>query len=360
MAQLTNKGAQQVSTVLDRIATLFQGEAEKLGVPEKIALDFAYRCDLLSDHVENAGNPKTALDALDPVKEEGFNPDDIGREVGGPLEQVDSDEPWMSGEFTQQENRELRDAVEGDKLGEVIYEAPRVPNPGKQAALEMTAALGALSDRDVKTYHRDIKSLESDLAETQTELHKLAGVLMGQEKKLSKELKTVVTELKDKLPETLKGQGDDLHKAGKILLSYQKVAGSKPPTVGVVQSGVLEEAEDRFGAEVRQALEEIFEMVVAENTATKKAIAKFTFEVEGTMDKTKRYGSVKEAGIMDFLKAVGSFFGKLFQPLKKLYAMSSRIIKSNVSDMEKSLSDYMKAQKSGKAASEDHGFDLTA
>ena len=64
-----------------------------------------------------------------------MNPEDIGREVGGPLEQADGAgaEPWMKEEFTQQENRELCELQKSDALpGTQLY--PRKPTPGKQAA----------------------------------------------------------------------------------------------------------------------------------------------------------------------------------------------------------------------------------
>ena len=64
----------------------------------------------------------------------GFNPEDIGREVGGPLESLDGDEAYMGGEFTQQENRELRETEQAGKLPGVTTE-PRSPSSGKQARL---------------------------------------------------------------------------------------------------------------------------------------------------------------------------------------------------------------------------------
>jgi hypothetical protein len=42
----------QVTASLDRIADLFQNHAEQLGVPSRVAFDFAYRCDLLSDALD--------------------------------------------------------------------------------------------------------------------------------------------------------------------------------------------------------------------------------------------------------------------------------------------------------------------
>lgn len=132
MSKMNKQSALKVSNQLDHIATLFENSFKSLGVPEKIAKDFSYRCDLLSDTIEqNFGIDKQALDGLDPVLEPGFNPDDIGREVGGPLEDQ-GEHSWIDGEFSRQEHRELRDLQESGDMSSV-QEDPRAPIPGKQA-----------------------------------------------------------------------------------------------------------------------------------------------------------------------------------------------------------------------------------
>jgi len=137
--KLTKKGALQVSVALDRVAAVIQEEAAVLGLNPKVANDFAHRCDLLSDHVEKrAGVERQALTEYDPVKESGFNPEEIGVEKSGPLEMIDSDEPYMNGEFTQQENRELRYDQQNGKLGpdRTTLEPQNIP-AGKQAFEKM-------------------------------------------------------------------------------------------------------------------------------------------------------------------------------------------------------------------------------
>ena len=135
MSKINKQSALKVSGQLDRIASLFENSFKSLGVPEKIAKDFAFRCDLLSDTIEqNFGVEKKALDSLDPVLEPGFNPDDIGREVGGPLED-NGEHSWQDGEFSRQEHRELRDLQESGSISDV-QEDPRAPIPGKQAKEE--------------------------------------------------------------------------------------------------------------------------------------------------------------------------------------------------------------------------------
>ena len=51
--ELIKKGAKAVTDELDKIADLFQSHHTELGVPEKIGMDFAFRCDLLSDNITN-------------------------------------------------------------------------------------------------------------------------------------------------------------------------------------------------------------------------------------------------------------------------------------------------------------------
>ena len=147
MATLTQHGAKQVSQTLDRIATLFETEARALGVPDHVATDFSYRCDLLSDHVERqAGADRTALDELDVVKEEGFDPDDIGREVAGPAEGDGDEGAYMDGHFTQQSNRELRGEQEEGDLASASPES-RGAEPGKQGSRVVQLAKQALDEQ---------------------------------------------------------------------------------------------------------------------------------------------------------------------------------------------------------------------
>lgn len=122
--KLSKKGAISVTSTLDRIASVIQEEFKTLGVPKKIADDFARRCDAISDRIEKmAGMDRQA----------GFDAATIGIGKAGPLEK-DADESFMNGEFTQQENRELREDQESGKLGPNPVNGPQPPSPGKQAS----------------------------------------------------------------------------------------------------------------------------------------------------------------------------------------------------------------------------------
>ena len=55
----------QVTASLDRMANLFQTYGKQMGIPSRVAFDFAYRCDLLSDALD-----KMAADEEEEEKEE--------------------------------------------------------------------------------------------------------------------------------------------------------------------------------------------------------------------------------------------------------------------------------------------------
>lgn len=144
MKRITPKGALHVARDLDRLSALIASEAPLLNIPPHIAEDAIHKFDTLADHIERqAGlNPRTkqALTGLDVYKEPGYDPENIGEEVGGPLED-DADEPYMKGEFTQQENRELREKQQAGELPGGSL-APQAPRPGVQAAFKgLIAAL---------------------------------------------------------------------------------------------------------------------------------------------------------------------------------------------------------------------------
>jgi rubrerythrin len=104
-------GARRVTANLDALASLFQNHHASLGIPSKVAMDFAYRCDLLSD-------------SIDRRKQAGyFNPAEIGEEEPGPLV-FDENNPFMEGEFTQEEKRALgsmEDALAAEKVHQALY-----------------------------------------------------------------------------------------------------------------------------------------------------------------------------------------------------------------------------------------------
>jgi len=125
-------GARRVTANLDNLATLFQSYGASLGVPSRVAADFAYRCDLLSDAIErHVGASKQAR----------FNPAEIGEEVPGPLEMLDSDESWMDGHFTQGKFNALEGKQESGELA--ANAAAHKADPKLAALIQKAANLAA-------------------------------------------------------------------------------------------------------------------------------------------------------------------------------------------------------------------------
>jgi DNA topoisomerase-1 len=134
MPKMTKKGALQVVNTLDRIASLMQEGWETLGVPQRVANDMAYRCDLLSDHIE-----KTA--GLQPsVPNQGFDPSSIAEEEVSALE-FDADEPYTRDNFRNTEKRQLREKQEAGGLPEADQTPVTTYNGGKNASVKKLVPL---------------------------------------------------------------------------------------------------------------------------------------------------------------------------------------------------------------------------
>lgn len=121
--KLTREGARNLTATIDRIASAVQDNAALLGIDAKIAKDFAYRCDLISDAVEStavANFPKKA-DENTAVPSEGdvymvAKPGiqkEIGEETDGPIYEEDpASSTDIDGHFTQEKFHELTDMAE--------------------------------------------------------------------------------------------------------------------------------------------------------------------------------------------------------------------------------------------------------
>lgn len=147
MAHLTRRGARAVTTDLDKVASLVQNKFAALGLPERIALDFAKKCDLISDHIERYAIHLAAESGEEVVEEkeevveddkadkkasvkqsadgsvepgpsnQGFNANDIGTQKAGPLETLPPQEGFMSGHFTQKNFSQLDEKQESGQIG---------------------------------------------------------------------------------------------------------------------------------------------------------------------------------------------------------------------------------------------------
>lgn len=112
---------------IDALASLVQHHYASLGLPKVAAIDFATRCDMLSDF-------------LDQRRTAGyFDPSEIAVEVPGP-EAFDSNNPFMEGHFTQERFRALD---EKQMSGELAANAAKHVADPKLAKLVHAAAYKA-------------------------------------------------------------------------------------------------------------------------------------------------------------------------------------------------------------------------
>jgi hypothetical protein len=150
MPRISKTAANQTGALFDRAANHAERLASQGVISKDLAHKFAFQCDLISDHVARRAGLNTAAIAKqaltgDDVYDEsklGLDPEFIGEEVSGMIE-GDGDEPYMIDEFTQQENRELRQLQEGGGMGSRVNADPRQPMPGRQAALLAIQRLAA-------------------------------------------------------------------------------------------------------------------------------------------------------------------------------------------------------------------------
>ena len=221
--KMSKKGARSVTAALDNLATLFQQEAATLGVPARVAKDFAYRCDLLSDRVERvAGISRRALTELDVNKEKGFDPELIGEEVTGPLE-GDGDESFMKAEFTQQENRELRERIQDGDLGMKTNMEPQSPQGGKQASVNsrLASACGDLMKASSTVNNGVMSSRIAKLASLAIDIHRAASAGLVSEARAKRTLMAIT----HVIPSI--GKVKDLNKLASIVALAYKIVSKK-------------------------------------------------------------------------------------------------------------------------------------
>lgn len=246
MSKATKKGALAVAAAHDQLANLYQTDYAALGIPARIAMDFAYRNDLLADYImREAGiNPKNAQ----------FNPAEIGVGVSGPSE-FDADEPWMKGEFTQQENRELREDQEGGDLGFKVVDGPQA---GKQASFEVMGRRAAV--RQVvaaeKTVHEAAlnvagsknRSLVAGLTNLAASLMRIqAGIISGTASatKVASVLNTVSKIMPHVAAAEVEDDEDEVKKVARMISIALKVAKKAEEDEEVVEDDEDAEVEEK-------------------------------------------------------------------------------------------------------------------
>lgn len=200
MARLSKKGALALTKDMDKVASAIQEAYALLGIPQKYAADFVRKSDVLADRIwMTAGIDRKALTGDPDLLPQKFNPQDIDEEKAGPLEK-EPDEPYMNAEFTQQERRELSDAVESGQIGpDKTKDEEASPRPGIQASFNLGRRLSAAyhgvqgdTKKMVNLHPNDRARLAKALGDMgQSLLVVQANVLAGKAGKAAKVLEAV-------------------------------------------------------------------------------------------------------------------------------------------------------------------------
>lgn len=380
MAKLTRRGAANVTTDLDKIATLFQNRAAAVGVPEKIAHDFAYRCDLLADHIEkfaaqqaaaegdedeesHAGK-KAAIDetgtSVEPAPgNQGFDANEIGDLKAGPLDIITPpDEPWMAGEFTQERFVSLREKQQSGELAanaaagkaDTKLASSLDASIAKLAKLAKLAAVGSLSDAQAEAAVKTLLDLENKLAEAQAELEALAGAVLKRQKALTAEHKKVLTTLKDNLPATAAKQGAAILRARTAIIKYTKAPEGKPPGFQQMKSTDVDDVDTKGGdiygriereisAEIAKQVQVIADTVYEELTHIATPVRTLKYELENT----PKTASAKSAGVLDIIVKARDWLFRNINKIVSLFDVGTSAIDGAVDSLTKSLNDAQTA-----------------
>ncbi len=354
--KLTRKGARSYTKMLDRVASVAQKQAEILGLPPEVALDFARRADVISDQVELtaaanfplvAGDdapdekdekdkgktaaaewaqaPKNETGLSLPVANGGWDANTIGDDRGGPYLSQSDESGYMAGRFAQNWFNELRNKVESNSV-------PRLGQVDKFAAagMAMSACLrdvirvaqcGKMADSEYRDGIQQLAELDRLVAETQAEIAMVSGDLQRKSAQLTGDQKKVIKGF-DSLIDTLKGQSGSIIEIRAILLDCTKLVSASPGGSPEAQA-----ADAQFSADVREATADLWDAIQKEAAGFQRAVAKLQYS----------------AGIMDFLHSVEEFSTVVWGALERLFEMATSAITGAKERVAKSFANLKSA-----------------
>jgi len=408
---LTRKGARRLTSMLDQVATVVQGNPSVLGVNGRIAADFAYRCDLLSDAIETravnnfprqasehdeeeaedeapeskkkasvhariarlrrlaaeADGEEEAEDEEAPeskkkasfARRAGFDASTIGEEVPGPLEQLDSDEPWMGDHFTQERFEELRGAQQAGELGAKPYFAPNAkkaaldglrilaagPSRGfsdksKMPSIELEDTTGQLAD-----LVKQLTDLQQAVAQREARLKAIAAQELQELEESKDAAAKALKVLTDAMRPALKEHGNYVLKARDGLLEvtamYQAVAKSR--TLDAVFSQALIDVANKYGEEVAQFISQTVDSL-------REMDKPLTISYKGS-EMLMKSASYRSAGLLDSIVQFKDYIVKSVSKLVSIFTTATTLLKKKFTKVESSRSEVLKVLKQGKTAS---------
>jgi len=364
MAKLTRQGARNLTATLDRVATVIQNNPGLLGVDSKIAVDFARRCDLLSDAIETTAVinfPKAAaIDETGTSVEpgpgnNGFDANEIGDEVPGPLEIITPpSEPWMSGHFTQQKYVQLGEkqqsgelaanAAAGVKFASLLAEAERtfvaaskLPEVTAQGYDGFTAQIS------------ELEKLSTQAQALQAAIEAAVGPLLADKKALdtamSKIHDTIKTEYKDNL--TAIGNVTIERKTKLVEARAMLKVSAVKRNLNEVQVELLARVTEKYSADVAEFI--MAETAALQDLNKNLRVAFQGFELEHRATKT---ASMRQSGMADLLTRFQTLLSNGWQKMVQMVQNAAKLVMSSSAQVEKTHNEFMKVLSSeGKSAS---------
>ena len=149
---------------LDNLAELFQNAGSELGVPTRIAMDFAYRCDLLSDAIEKlAGDDEEEEKEEEEKEEEKEEETELEKKAFAALQTLSRLAAEEEAEEEEAEEEEAEEAEEEEK------------ESSKKATLkELSRLINRLAGDDEESEEESEEEKEEEKEEAKEEAKKEA------------------------------------------------------------------------------------------------------------------------------------------------------------------------------------------
>lgn len=346
MNKLTRQGARNLTAAMDNIASCIQQNAESLGVPLRIALDYAKRTDLVSDAIETTASenfpivvaevdqtPAAINDPDVPMPSEektaaDWDPNEIAEDQSGPQE-GDGDESYMKDHFTQQRFHELHDKQEAGALpmvdkfasldtfigtdidAEIGMEALTKIGAGFNQIMADAANLSRMPGLSPMQLRQKIDRIAEVRQDLEIQQAQFADVLKRM-KDLEKEEKAGLDELQ-KAAKAMTEKGKYLAETEKALLQFTAYLTDKVP--GIAQMIAREDevkpgvkAGDFFGRIAQELGDDVSEAVERIYASTKDDLTHATMAVRGFKLVVKTSSltdeTLKTAGVVDMVVAL--------------------------------------------------------
>ena len=361
MSKLTRQGARSLTATLDRVATAIQNNPEVLGIDEKIAMDFARRCDLLSDAIETTAVinfPKSAAidetgTSVEPLPgDEGFDANEIGDEVPGPLEIITPpSEPWMDTHFTQEKFVQLSEKQESGELAAAASAAAKFAALLGQA--ERTF-LGALDDVTVPGYEgftdqiRLLDELNTQVLGLQAQIDALVGPLLANKAALDTQMTKIHTTIKDTYKDQLGviGNVTITRKTALVNASAKLKVAAVKRSLNDVQGEMLAKVAAKYGAEVAAFIRT--ETATLQDLNKNLRVAFQGFDLELRAAKT---AAARTAGLADLLTRFQILLAKGWQKMVQMVQNAAKVVTSASAKVDAVHDEFMALLDEGKTAS---------